>query len=254
MYIVYCYLFFVGACFVSFSHALVYRLLTGHDDLKGRSCCETCHHQLSWYELIPVFSYLFLRGKCLHCQKHISLLHPLMECLGGMLAIFSFYRYGLTTQALLVFFICLDLLMIALIDQKTMTIYLSTLIILLVLVLGFAFLQQLKVLDMVKGALSVSVFMFLMNMIVFDSFGLGDIQLMFVSGIMLGWIYNVLAMIIAIITASMHAFYFLLRKKADRKTHMAFGPYLVLGIITALFFGSKIVLWYWRYFFSVTVF
>ena len=86
--------------------------------------------------------------------------------------------------------------------------------------------------------------MFIFNLIIPSSFGFGDIELIFVSGLLLGWKNNLLAGFIGIIIGGIYAGYLLLRHKVEADGHIAFGPFLVLGIITSLFYGTEIITWY----------
>lgn len=250
MWIIYLYLFITGACFGSFINVIAYRLPRNESMIKERSYCEYCHHQLCWYELIPVFSYIFLKGKCRYCQKGISIKHLIIECMSGLLFILCFHRFGFSLQTVIIFFICLDLLVIAIIDQQTMDIYLVTVIVFLFLSLINRYYQGFQLKDMSIGALSVSLPMLLINVFIPKSFGWGDIEIVFVSGILLGGFYNLLAISISILAAGIEAFYLLLIKKANRKEYIPFGPFLVLGIFISLFFGTKILMCYLRMFFT----
>lgn len=246
---IYICLFMIGASLASFIQVIACRLPREESFIKGRSHCEYCFHQLDWFELIPIFSYLFLKGKCRYCKCKITVLSPVIECIGGLLCLQCVYRYGMSLQTWIVFFICLDLMLIALIDWQTMNIYLSTIIVFLSLTLFFRFIQGFLNTNILINSLSVSLPMLLLNVFVPESFGYGDIQLMFVAGMMLGWVYNLLAMAISIISATFYAGYLLLRKKVNRKGHIAFGPFLVFGIMTSLFYGPKLLIWYFRMFF-----
>lgn len=246
---IYICLFMMGASLASFINVIAYRLPRKENFIKGRSHCEYCFHQLYWFELIPILSYIFLRGKCDHCRQKIPVLYPVIEWIGGLLCIQCFNHYGISMQTWIVFFICLDLLLIALIDQQTMNIYLSTIIIFLLLSLILRYLQGFQNTNIIMDSLCVSLLMLVLNIIVPGSFGFGDVELMFVSGIMLGWVYNLLAMSISILSAGLYAGYLLLIKKVDKKGHIAFGPFLVFGILTSLFYGSKLLICYLKAFF-----
>lgn len=84
----------------------------------------------------------------------------------------------------------------------------------------------------------------LLNVLIAESFGGGDIKLMFVSGIALGWKYSLLAAFIGILLAGSYSIYLLVSKKINKKGHIAFGPYLSIGIFIALSYGSEIISWY----------
>ena len=84
-------IFVFGLIVGSFLNCVVYRLEIGGSFLKGRSFCPHCKHELSWQDLIPVFSLLFLKGKCRYCQQKISLQYPLVELATGVLFVLIFY-------------------------------------------------------------------------------------------------------------------------------------------------------------------
>ena len=243
-FFIYFYLFITGSCVGSFANAVVCRIPKGISIAKGRSYCESCQTSLRWYDLIPIISYILLRGKCRYCKKQISFKHLLFECFGGLLFMLSFYCFGLTIETVLMFFIIMVLTVIAIIDYQKMNIYLSTILTLFILVIVYRFFIQIDFMTLLIGGLCISVPMFIFNLIIPYSFGFGDIELMFVSGLLLGWKNNLLAGFIGIIIGGIYAGYLLLRHKVEADGHIAFGPFLVLGIITSLFYGTEIITWY----------
>ena len=94
------------------------------------------------------------------------------------------------------------------------------------------------------AALLISLIMFIFNFFIPDSFGFGDIELMFVSGILLGIKKNILAFCLGVIIAGLYVSYLLILKKVDVKKHIAFAPFLVVGIVVSLFYGNQIIMWY----------
>lgn len=84
------FIFLFGLIVGSFLNCLIYRLETGESFLKGRSFCPYCKHVLSWQELIPIFSFLILKGKCRYCRRKISLQYPLVEVATGILFLLPF--------------------------------------------------------------------------------------------------------------------------------------------------------------------
>lgn len=89
--VVYCTIFMLGAVVSSALDCFLYRLDTDLDWVHGRSICESCGSSLEWWELIPVFSCLYLRGKCSHCHTYFGYRHMWLEILGGVLAVFTLY-------------------------------------------------------------------------------------------------------------------------------------------------------------------
>ena len=90
--IVYIFVFIFGLCIGSFLNCVICRL-EQKKSLNGRSFCPYCKHTLRWLDLIPVFSFLFLKGKCRYCKKKISVQYPLVEVATGLifLIIFNFH-------------------------------------------------------------------------------------------------------------------------------------------------------------------
>lgn len=134
-------------------------------------------------------------------------------------------------------------------DCRTMKITNRSLALLLVFILADTLLYgkgDMGGFDRLAGALCVSVPMFLLTLLVPGAFGGGDIKLMAVCGFWLGWKDCLTAMAAAVITGGIFAAGLLLTKARGRKSHMAFGPFLILGILAALFFGEAMRTGYWK--------
>ena len=163
------YLFIIGSVIASFANALIYRIPRQIAIYKGRSYCENCYHKLFWYDLIPIVSYLLLKGKCRYCHHKISINHLVFECFGGCLMIFCFYHFGLSFKMILIFLIVMNLIVIAIIDYNTMDIYLSTILSLLVLVITYRYLIGMNFVESAIAALLISLTMFIFNFFIPDS-------------------------------------------------------------------------------------
>ncbi len=115
-------------------------------------------------------------------------------------------------------------------------------------VLIYWFFPEISLLARIIGFFAVSLPMFLLNFIKADAMGGGDIKLMAVSGFMLGWQNILLAMFIALLASGLAIVYLLAAKQKTTQSHIAFGPYLCLGIITALVYGKPIIELYFAFF------
>lgn len=233
-------LFYLGACFGSFINVISYRMPRKKSFIKGRSYCESCGQMIYWFDLLPLVSYLLLKGRCRHCHQKISFLHPLIELISGELLLLCFNQNSVSLHTLVLFFILLDLLVIAIIDLKTMVIYRSTLLFLLIMVCIYRMLTGFVLSDLILGMVIVSGIMVLINLFVV-SFGNGDIELMIVVGILLGWKNNILAFVISILIGGIISVYLLLTNKSTLKSYIPFGPFLVVGIFIALFYGQSLI-------------
>lgn len=91
------YVFVVGICIGSFLNVVVLRGFSGESIVLPPSHCTKCNHRLAWYDNIPLFSYLFLRGKCRYCSEKISLQYPIVEFFTGMIFAILYYKYAFGT-------------------------------------------------------------------------------------------------------------------------------------------------------------
>lgn len=98
------YIFIIGACAGSFLNVFVLRGLSGEDFIRSRSKCPKCNNKLKWYMNIPIFSFIFLGGKCAFCKEKISWQYPIVECLLALLFLSSYLTFGLSLKAL---FLCI---------------------------------------------------------------------------------------------------------------------------------------------------
>ena len=220
--------FLLGAALFSFMNVVAWRLPRGMDPLKGRSVCPQCGHTLGAPDLVPVFSWLFLRGRCRHCGAHIPARYLLVELLGGVLALA----------------VCGILLSVSLIDAETQTIPDRLNLALAVCGAVSVLLSPADWLPHIIGALCVSVPMFLLCLVIDGAFGGGDIKLMAAAGLFLGWQNTLLAMFFGIVFGGIYGIYLLAAKKAGKKDHFAFGPFLCAGIVIAILFGGPVLEWY----------
>ncbi|HEX6575613.1 MAG TPA: prepilin peptidase [Gemmatimonadaceae bacterium] len=112
------YSFFIGACFGSFLNVCISRWPDGLSVVRPRSRCPNCGHQITALENIPIFSWIFLRGKCRGCGKSISFQYPLVEIIVGLMWMLCYLHYGLTFTAVRVAMLLTILLGIAITDMK----------------------------------------------------------------------------------------------------------------------------------------
>lgn len=249
--------FLAGAAVFSFGGALAWRLPRGAPVVRGRSACPACGHTLRAGDLVPVFSWLFLRGRCRYCGARIPLRHLLEELLGGAAALLCGARFGtgpllgLSLPALTALLACAVLYAIACHDAATQEIpdelnaALGAFALVFVLAQGvlhggWAALAARHI----AGALCVSVPMLLLCLAVPGGFGGGDIKLMAAAGLLLGWSQAFVAAFLAVLSGGAYAAYLLARGRAGRRDHIAFGPFLCAGIAAALFAGDAAAAWY----------
>ncbi len=243
MFPIYSTIFIFGLIFGSFYNVCIYRLESGESISKGRSHCQTCNHNLNALDLIPVFSYLLLQGKCRYCKEKISIRYPLVELLTGCLFVLSFMCFGFTWLTILGWIILSTLLILGFIDWDTMLIRDRFLVILILCSVVLIYLFPLSIKTRIIGAFCISIPLWIIAYIT-KGIGYGDVKLMFVSGLILGWQNNILAFIIGVISASIVALPQLISGKKHGKDEMPLGPFLSIGIAIAFLYGPTIISWY----------
>src|SRR4030042_4928939 len=253
------FVFLFGLAIGSFLNCVIYRLEKKQSFLKGLSYCPHCKHILSWQDLIPVFSFLILRGKCRYCRKKISLQYPLVELATGslFLLIFIYFNNLLVTRYWLLvtgywLLITSFLIIIFVYDLKhyiipDKVIYLAIAIAFLYnLITGYWLLVTNNYLPAAFGAAGFFLFIVLVSR--GKWMGVGDIKLAFLIGFLLGWPKALLALFLAFLIGAIIGLGLIILKKKTIKSELPFGPFLITGIYLALFFGEKIISWYFGLF------
>jgi len=116
------FIFIVGILIGSFLNVVIYRIPKGESIVFPASKCQSCQTPLKWYHNIPIFSWLFLRGKCGFCSEKISVQYPLIELTTGLIAVSLFYKLGLVWELPIIFTVFTILLALVMIDFKYMAI------------------------------------------------------------------------------------------------------------------------------------
>ena len=237
--------FGLGICIASFLNVLIYRWPRKLDYIRGNSFCPDCRHILAVRDLMPLISYCCLRGHCRYCGKAISPCYPLVELLGGILALFALLIYGPNLTALAVFALIAGLIPVAFIDFYTLEIPNGLVLYLLIPAIALIFLLPGPTFwSHGLGLIAISLPLILITGLIPGAFGGGDIKLMAVGGLALGWQLSLLAIFLSFLTGGIFGIYLIIFKHAQRKQPIAFGPFLAIGITTALLVGNTMIQWY----------
>lgn len=248
-FILYSYIFILGIVVGSFLNVCIYRFPLKLNVAKGFSFCPTCNHRLMPIDLVPVFSYIFLKGKCRYCHEPISIRYPFVELLGGCAFLIAFIRYGVSLSFLTTALLLCICIVVAYIDYDTMEILDGTHLLIGLLAIAQYFITKPSLSSILLGALIVSVPLGLIAWLSKGGIGGGDVKLMASCGLFLGTPQIVLAALIGIILGGIFAAYLLFFKKKSGKAHIALGPFLVIGVAIASLYGPQIIQWYLQLFF-----
>ena len=235
--------FLYGIVIGSFLNVLIYRIPLKENIATERSHCMKCSHQLQWYDLVPLFSYIFLKGKCRYCHAKISVQYPLIEGFNGFGYVLIILAKGLTAESIFDCLLLSILIVIAVIDWRTFEIPVSLNIAILVIAIGKLLLCRENLMEHLIGFFAVSGFLLLIFIFTRGrGIGGGDIKLMAVAGLYLGWKNVILALAIGSIAGAV--IHLALMRFYNKDRMLAFGPYLAVGIIIAALFGNGITGWY----------
>jgi leader peptidase (prepilin peptidase)/N-methyltransferase len=260
--------FALGASIGSFINVVVYRLPAGLSVLWPPSRCPHCLNQLKAYDNVPVFGWLWLKGRCRYCQSKISVRYPVVEAVTGMIFLLVFLLFKVSILTIGYWAFCSWLLALSLIDLDTMT--LPNQLTQSGLVLGMIF--QIIIGFLPEGSWVGSTKHLMMGIVgavlglwLFDAIalfgsialgktamGAGDAKLAAMMGAWLGWKYLLLAGFVACAVGALVGVVSITLSQRRFGQKIPFGPFLAFGAAIALFGGEAILSAYLRLFFPVT--
>jgi leader peptidase (prepilin peptidase)/N-methyltransferase len=260
------FIFVIGLVWGSFLNVVIFRMSHGSSPLAGRSICPKCKHKLAWYYNIPLLSFVFLKGKCAYCHKNIAIRYPLIEALTGVMFVwwflvgFNFFKLVGSPWSFIqpVFWLAVGMVMLSIFmtDLLYMVIPFGLNLLLFSLSLfyrvgltGFGIMQPQDFFRAIMSGTTVCLLFLVIQAITrvvkkVDGFGLGDIYLAPSLGLLLGWPKIIPGVFLSFVFGAFFGITLILLKKEKIGQYIPFGPFLILGTVTALVWGSKIWEWY----------
>ena len=259
------FFFITGLIFGSFSNVLVDRSQR-EEKITGRSHCDFCNYKLKWHDNIPLLSFLFLKGKCRNCKKKLSWQYPIVELSMGLLFLFVGVHAGAITSTLnfavaintsFLLFVGFLLLVIFIWDLKYMIIPDGLVIGGVIVTLGYLLFLSLAsscslldpncfVLAGIIGGIIAGGFFWLLYFFSGGKWiGGGDVKLGFLLGMIVGWKFVYLLLLLAYVIGAAVSIVLIIRKRKKLDSKIPFGPFLVASALIVLFFGEKLLQWYW---------
>lgn len=221
----------LGGSLASFYDVFIMRREKNENFLWGISHCDSCHRNLKFYELIPVFSYIFLGGKCKTCGEKIGKDKFFTEILVSILSVFAFLKYDLSIQSFLLIGIITVATFIGIIDYKTGFIYNLDLLIILI----FTLLLKLFLGESISNSLKFSLGMGLIFYALYKftgMMGFGDVLYSFIMGIFANNLLDAFLIFKdAFVIGAVFSIILILLKKKNFKDSIAFGPFISIAII-----------------------
>jgi leader peptidase (prepilin peptidase)/N-methyltransferase len=260
--LIYFLIFVFGLIIGSFLNSVIYRLSIKKDFLFGKSQCPNCNHVLSWYDLIPLASFLILKGKCRYCKNPISIQYPLVEFITGALFVLLTWQsidllasnalFGFLRLCFLLLISCF-LIIIFVYDFKHYIIP-DKIIFPAILIIGswyllasiaFDFYTKNNMLNGIYSALGASLFFLFIVLVSRGKWmGMGDVKLAFFMGLFLGFPKIITALFLAFFIGAVIGVILIFSGKKNLKSEIPFGPFLVVGTFLTLFFEHEIINFY----------
>lgn len=242
--------FIFGTCMGSFLNCVAWRSVRGESFLKGHSHCTSCGHELGLKDLIPVISWLSTGGKCRYCGAKVSARYPITEIAFGLITVICLLRFDLTVLCLRNYIFLAVLFVLTLTDIDDMIIpdgcHIAAVIAWIAaepfLFEGWSGVISHVAAGLVFGGGLLAISLVLDRIMGRDTLGGGDIKLIAVTGLYLGLIGNLFALMLACIMGLI--FNAITKKSSEEDKAFPFGPWIAGAAAVMLLFGSPLINWY----------
>lgn len=241
----------IGLCIGSFLNVCIYRIPREESIAFPPSHCTSCGYELKAVDLIPIISYLFLKGKCRKCGEKISIKYPLVELLNGVLYLLIFLKFGLSLSFVFYSLLTSLLIVISYIDLDSKYIYSSTTILGVVLaaiyiVVGL-YTKDISISNNVLGG-AIGYGIIYLIVVITKGMGQGDAEVAGVCGLFIGIKGILVCLFIAVVLGGLVAAIILIFKLKEKKSEIAFSPYISIGSIVYILLGKEILSLYLNFF------
>lgn len=246
------FIFIFALIIGSFLNVCIYRIPRSESIAFPGSHCTACGNPIKSYDLIPVISFLLLRGKCRMCKESISIRYPLVELLTAVLITFQAWRYGITAEFFYFAAMTSILIIITMIDLDRQIIPDGLIIALGILGAMYLFTVQLPqygARSLLQNAIGFAVgglFFLLIAVVSNGGMGGGDIKLMAVLGLWFGWQKLLALMLVTFISGAVISIILLLLKIKKMKDGIPFGPFIAFAAYIVSIYGTDIIMWYFN--------
>lgn len=257
------FLFAMGASIGSFLTVVIYRTWHGDSVSRGRSYCDHCKAQISAWDNIPILSFLLLRGKSRCCKKSIDWTYPVVELTTGLLFVwwgslgFTFFSltqtplqvlqpfYWLVVGILLLIIFFADIMYYIIPDFASLALLILTILYRSILVLAGIMRPVDFLYAILSGLIASALFYGLYRITRRKGIGFGDVKLVAVLGLILGFPKTVPALFLAFVIGGLVASVLLVLGKKRFGQILPFGPFLILSTCISLLWGNQLWSWYW---------
>ena len=235
--------FIIGLVIGSVVNICVDRIPAKKSIFKGKFICEECKSNITIYDMVPVISYLLLKGRCRKCRSKISVWYPIVELTNGFCYVLIFFVNGLNLVSILFCLLTSALITLSLIDFKTYEIPFGINVFIFILGIARLVFDYSNWTNYIIGMVAIFIpLMLLYYASKGAAIGGGDVKLMASCGLLIGWKLIIVSFFMGCILGSI---IHVIRIKVSNEDHMlAMGPYLSLGVFITMLYGNRLIDWY----------
>jgi len=256
MWFIYTLFFVLGTAVGSFLNVVIFRSKTKKSIFKNRSFCPYCKKKLTWYELIPILSFLIQKGRCRKCKKRISIQYPLVEFFTGLIFVWvaayilDFTIYDWINTIFLLIFSCF-LIVIFVYDLKYYLVPDKIIFPAIIITLLFDIYISLAIGDwsfffssIYAALIAGGFFLFLVLISKGKWMGIGDLKIGILIGLFFGLPQIFVVLFLAFLFGAIVSIILLILKKKTLQSEIPFGPFLTGATFITLFLGAGLISWY----------
>lgn len=242
-------IFIFGAIIGSFLNVCIYRIPRDESISYPPSHCTECGTRIKPYDMIPILSYIFLKGRCRKCSSKISMMYPAVELANGILYALIYMKYGLSISFVKFIIFTSFMIVIGLIDYKTMEVHFKIsffavlIAVFFIIVNAYSSKSFFSALTYIYGAVLGGGIISLIILLT-AGMGWGDAEICLLAGLFLGLQNTILTLFLSFITGGIVGILLIIFKVKSRKDAIPFGPFIVLSSIISMLCGENIVYWY----------
>ncbi|MBV4415316.1 prepilin peptidase [Clostridium tyrobutyricum] len=248
MYIYFGIIVFVfGIVIGSFLNVCIYRIPKQQSIAYPPSHCTSCSSKLKWYDLVPILSYIILKGKCRYCKHNISIRYPILELITGLLYFFIYVKFGIGIVFMKYAVFISIMIVIGMIDFDTTDVYFKTIIVGIAASIIFLLIHYYSgefIMDYIYGGIFGAGILSFIIVITKGGMGWGDMEICLVCGLFLGLKLTLVMLFLSFIIGAVIGIILILSGVKSRKDYIPFGPFVVMASVITVFVGQNILNWY----------
>ncbi|WP_026487528.1 prepilin peptidase [Caldanaerobius polysaccharolyticus] len=243
MYVFYTFAFILGAVVGSFLNVIIYRVPRNQSIVSPPSHCPCCGKRLKAYELVPVASYILLRGRCSHCGSRIPVRYIAVELITGLSFVLLMWRFGISVEGLFKALLVCELISLSFIDAEFMVIPDKILAVGFIGGIVYRLMDSAGVYDYLLGIL-LGFGLLLAIVLITGSMGMGDAKLMGVIALYVDWKLVLATLFLSFVIGAVVSLILMAFRIKGHKDYIPFGPFISIGAFVSILFGYQIVNWY----------